>query len=73
MYYEDHNPPHFHVYYSEFEAQIDLQTLEIIKGRLPNRVLSLTLEWAILHRNELKDNWQLAAKHKALNKIEPLE
>ena len=25
MYYREHNPPHFHVRYGEYEAQFDLQ------------------------------------------------
>jgi hypothetical protein len=73
MYYDDHNPPHFHVIYGEYEALIHINTLEIIKGDLPKRVLALTIEWAILHRNELRDDWELAVLHKPLNKIEPLE
>ncbi len=39
MYYDAHNPPHFHVIYGEYEAQININTLEIIKGDLPKRVL----------------------------------
>jgi len=73
MYYDDHNPPHFHVIYGEYEAQINIHTLEIIKGNLPKRVLSLTIEWAVIHRNELRHAWELAILHKPLNKIEPLE
>ena len=26
MYYDDHNPPHFHVRYNEYRAIIDIQT-----------------------------------------------
>ncbi len=28
----EHNPPHFHALYAEYEAQIDIQTLEVIEG-----------------------------------------
>ncbi len=73
MYYDDHNPPHFHVIYGEYEALIDINTLEIIKGQLPRRVLALTIEWSIMHRNELRQDWELAILHKPLEKIEPLE
>ena len=30
MYYDDHNPPHFHAYYGEHEAIILIETLEIV-------------------------------------------
>lgn len=73
MYYDDHNPPHFHVIYGEFEAQIDINTLEIINGKLPKRVLAMTVEWAVLHREELRLDWELSIAHQPLEKIAPLE
>lgn len=33
------HPPHFHALYAEHEAQIDIQTLEVIEGKLPRRAL----------------------------------
>ena len=53
MYWQDHVPPHFHAEYGEFEAQIDIETLEVLEGTLPRRVRTLVLEWAAEHRNEL--------------------
>ena len=73
MYYDDHNPPHFHVFYGEYEAQVSIDTLEVIKGKLPKRALALVLEWAAEHRNELREDWRLAELHEPLDKIEPLE
>ena len=32
MLYDDHNPPHFHVFYNEYRATVDINTLEIIKN-----------------------------------------
>ncbi|MCY7353409.1 MAG: DUF4160 domain-containing protein [Cytophagaceae bacterium] len=29
VYRHDHNPPHFHAIYTEYEAVIDIQTLEV--------------------------------------------
>jgi hypothetical protein len=28
MFYDDHNPPHFHALYGEFEVLIDINTLK---------------------------------------------
>lgn len=72
MYFNDHNPPHFHVRYEESRATIQIETLEITAGRLPPRVLGLTVEWASLHRQELLDNWTLLATAGKFHKIEPL-
>lgn len=33
MFYNDHNPPHFHVLYQEDEALINIMTLEILEGK----------------------------------------
>jgi len=73
LYINEHNPPHFHVKYTEHIAEIDINTLKIIAGSLPKRAYSLVLEWASEHREELLLNWDLAREHKILNKIKPLE
>ncbi len=72
MFYKDHAPPHFHAEYQEFEAQFDIQTLEIIEGELPARAKILTLEWAYEHRQELITNWNRARKPEELFRIDPL-
>ena len=72
MYFEDHNPPHFHADYQGSEAMFDILTLEILEGSLPNRARALVLEWASAHRNELLDNWSKAIQPASLTRIEPL-
>ena len=44
MYYRDHMPPHFHAHYGEYQVEITIETMEILKGKFPNRVLGLVLE-----------------------------
>jgi hypothetical protein len=73
MFYRDHAPPHFHVVYGEYEAAIALDTLEVISGKLPKRVLGLALEWAAQHRQELKENWTLCATSQQPITIPPLD
>lgn len=73
MFWNDHAPPHFHALYSEFEVIINIRTLEIISGSVPRRVLSLVLEWASLHRDELMEDWHLCEQNQTLKKIAPLE
>ncbi len=58
--------------YGDFEAVMDINTLQIIEGTLPNRVNSLVLEWAHLHRSDLMADWDLARKKEELKKIAPL-
>ena len=73
MYYNDHNPPHFHAEYSGYEAKFSISTLEVVKGELPRRARALVLEWAFLHRPELLEGWERARRGEPLEPIEPLE
>ena len=73
MFWREHVPPHFHALYGEHEALIDIRTLEVIRGRLPRRALSLTIEWAIDHREQLMEDWKLCQSKLPPKRIEPLE
>ena len=72
MYFNDHNPPHFHVRYEEFRAAIAIATLEIRDGELPRRVFELVVEWAEMHQAELIDNWTSLGKSGTFNRVAPL-
>ena len=37
MYFDDHDPSHFHAEYAEDEAVISIETLAVIAGRLRPR------------------------------------
>lgn len=73
MYYNDHPPPHFHVRYNQQKALVSIETLEVIEGKLSSRLLKLVQEWAKLHQDELRQNWELARTNQPLSKVEPLE
>lgn len=72
-YYADHRPAHFHVFYQEHEAVMDIDTLEVSRGSLPRRALGLVAEWGMAHRDELRQNWKLAERGEQLEPIPPLE
>ncbi len=72
MYYSDHAPPHFHVRYASYRASLALEPLALMEGRLPPRVLGLVMEWASLHRLELREDWDRAARAEPLKRIAPL-
>ena len=73
LYFDDHNPPHFHAVYGEFEAEININNLTIIEGNLPSRVLGLVIEWASQYQEELKKDWNLVKQLKTPFPIKPLE
>ena len=55
MYIDDHNPPHFHVWYEGYEATITIED-GIVTGTLPRRALKMVYEWLDLHFDELMEN-----------------
>jgi hypothetical protein len=72
MFFDEHPPPHFHAEYGEHKAVVDIQTLMVIGGYLPPRVLGLVVEWAAQYRGELLALWDQAANQQPLHRIPPL-
>jgi hypothetical protein len=72
MNWDEHNPPHFHVEYAEYEASILIQDSIVDKGYLPSKQLKLVLAWCEIHKDELMQNWELAKAGMSLNTINPL-
>ncbi len=72
MYWSDHLPMHFHASYGEYSAKISIDDAAIVDGELPPRITGLVVEWTMLHRNELKENWLRCSKKESPLKIAPL-
>ena len=68
MYFDEHNPPHFHVQYNEYRASMDIKNLNITAGLLPAKVRGLVEEWAELHCDELLTMWET----KEFHRVQPL-
>lgn len=73
MYFREHGPPHFHVDYSGNEALVSVETLAVMSGWLPPRAMGLVVEWASLHKDELRRNWEKVCHHQRPDRIEPLK
>jgi hypothetical protein len=72
MYYNDHQPPHFHATYGDQEAIILIGSGDVYQGHLSRRAIRLVQEWEELHRAELVANWELARNVQPLQPIAPL-
>jgi hypothetical protein len=72
MYWDDHNPPHYHAVYTEHEAWIVIATAAVLHGSLPRRALRLVRSWHRLHQAELEAAWATAQASQAPGTIEPL-
>lgn len=72
MYWDEHNPPHFHARYQGQEVVIDINQLQVVEGKIPRRGLNLVLDWAEIHQDELLENWRLCENKEHPNQIKPL-
>jgi hypothetical protein len=54
-------------------ALVAIDSLAVIAGELSPRARGLVVEWAALHRDELREAWNLTAGHAPLKPIAPLE
>lgn len=73
MYVREHPPAHFHAIYGEHEANVSVDTGEVIEGELPKVAARLVREWALLHQRELRNNWKRARAGELPEKIAGLD
>lgn len=62
MYYDDHEPPHFHARYGRAKAIIRLLDGETIAGELPPTATRMVRRWALARSAELQDSWRRARR-----------
>ena len=72
MFYNEHNPPHFHARYGKDQVAVDIRTLRVLEGRLPSRALGMVMEWASEHQEELLQDWEQARGGTLPDRIDPL-
>lgn len=72
MHWNEHNPPHFHAIYQDYDAAFSFDG-ELLEGQMPNKQTKLIAAWALLHKEELEANWQLAENKETLFNINPLQ
>jgi len=70
--YRDHDPPHFHAIYGEYEITVNIAD-GVVTGQFPRRALFHVLEWYQQHRDELMLDWDRARRHEPQSSISPLE
>jgi len=73
MFYAEHGIPHFHAKYAEYQLVVGINPIEVIAGHAPARVISMVLEWAALHQQELMANWECCRAGRRPVRVAPLE
>ena len=71
LYWRDHNPPHIHFTYGEYECTISVLD-RVVSGKAPSKVIAKVNEWMDLHEDEILTLWEKAQKGEKLGRIEPL-
>ncbi|MGK5092640.1 DUF4160 domain-containing protein [Deltaproteobacteria bacterium TL4] len=75
LYFKDnkqHNVPHIHAKYREYEVVLSIPEGDILEGNIPNPKMKLLHAWIEIHRDELVADWDLAVSGQQPYKIEPL-
>lgn len=68
----NHNQPHVHIKYNEYEASMNLNGI-ILSGKLPKKQEKLVVAWMILHEEELNAAWYAFQTDGEIIKIKGLE
>lgn len=68
---QQHNKPHVHVYYGEYEASLGIDG-ELLAGSLPRRQMKIVVGWLALHEEEVYAAWNKAVQGECFDKIPPL-
>lgn len=57
VYANDHNPPHFHAMYAEYEELIIIQTLKNYSGDIPKTQRKKVIKWASKNQDFIMNQW----------------
>lgn len=59
MYFQqaEHQPPHIHAIYGDEVAAFNVETGNVIEGKLPQKADSMVREWIGIHQEELMHIW----------------
>ena len=68
MYFDEHNPPHFHVKYNEFRAVLSIRECNVLEGCSAGKSPRVRRREAELHQAELLSMWD----SKVFHKVDPL-
>ena len=58
LYFNDHEPPHFHAIYAEYEVLVEIETLAIYRGSLPRAQMRRVINWAAQNQGLLIEIWE---------------
>jgi hypothetical protein len=57
MYWDDHDPPHFHAWKGDTDAMFEIATGRLMQGRLDRRTVRKVQQWTELNQDILIQAW----------------
>jgi hypothetical protein len=72
MYFNDHNPPHFHAVYGQNDIIVRISPIKVLGGHVPARIKGFVERWAKIHTRELMEAWNRVRSAQMPKKIPPL-
>ena len=69
FYANEHPPPHFHAYYAEHRASIDIATLSVTEGFLPVAKRRKVLQWAASRQAALLEAFSRTTSQEKVERI----
>ena len=67
-----HNKPHIHVCYGEYEASIGIDG-ELLAGKIPHKQFKIITGWLAYNEEKVYKAWNLAVRGKHFKKIPPMK
>lgn len=71
LYWRDHNPPHIHFSYGDYECSISVLD-RIVDGTAPAKVIAKVNHWIDIHEDEILTAWEKASRGEKFDRIKPL-
>ncbi len=72
LYWKDHNPPHVHFSYGNYECSISVID-RVVDGQAPAKVIAKVNEWISQNESAILTLWEKAQRGEKIGRIEPLK
>lgn len=72
LYWKDHNPPHVHFNYGNYECSISVID-RVVDGQAPAKVIAKVNEWMDQNESAILALWEKAQRGEKIGRIEPLK
>lgn len=69
LYYDDHNPPHFHAIHGSNEIVVRISPIKILSGYFPAKIRGAAERWGKANAAALLANWEKMKQGEPPNRI----